>query len=88
VIVVLPREGVTPTKRTRVIAILMPNDQTVGFDWTKYRTTAREIQKKTGLKFFANLPPDLADALLDHHDEVEVRVSVPRRPGGKKGGAN
>jgi endonuclease G len=37
VVLVLPHEGAEPRKNTRVISVIMPNDQTVDFDWTKYR---------------------------------------------------
>jgi endonuclease G len=43
VILVLPEEDARPCRNTRVIAVVMPNDQTVGFDWAKYRTTARRV---------------------------------------------
>jgi len=45
VILVLPREDAEPRKNTRVIAVIMPNDQSVGFDWAKYRTSARDVEK-------------------------------------------
>jgi endonuclease G len=84
VVLVLPREDAEPRKNTRVIAIIMPNNQTVGFDWTKYRTTARQVEKLTGFRFFRNVPTDVAEALRDHRDTVEVRVPTTKRP--KKGG--
>jgi len=56
----------------------MPNDQSVGYDWTKYRTTARQVEKRTGYTFFRNVPPAVAEALRDHRDELEVRVESPR----------
>jgi endonuclease G len=80
VVVVLPGEDAEPRKNTRVIAVIMPNDQSVGYDWTKYRTTARKVEKLTGYRFFRNVPEEVAEALRDHLDEVEVKV-----PGGRKG---
>jgi endonuclease G len=85
VALVLPREDAEPRKNSRVIAVLMPNNQSVGFDWPKYRTTAREVEKLTGFRFFRNVPEEVAEALRDHRDTVEVRVPVPKRP--KKDGA-
>jgi endonuclease G len=84
VVVVLPEPGAEARRNTRVISIIMPNDQTVGFDWTKYRRSARAVERLTGLKFFSALPRDVADALLDHVDEVEVRVPGEGRGKGKK----
>src|SRR5262249_54399410 len=43
VILVLPHADAEPRKNTRVIAVLMPNDQTVGYDWTRYRVSARRV---------------------------------------------
>jgi endonuclease G len=88
VILVLPRADAVPRKNTRVIAVVMPNIQSVGFDWTKYRTTARAVEKlsKGRLRFFGNVADaEVAEALRDHLDTVQVRVPVPKRP--KRGGA-
>jgi endonuclease G len=82
VVLVLPREGAEPRKNTRVIAVVMPNDQTVDYDWAKYRVTARQVEKLTGLRFFPRVEEDVREALLDHLDKVEVRV--PRSRGGKE----
>jgi DNA/RNA endonuclease G (NUC1) len=78
VILVLPREGAEPRKNTRVISIIMPNDQTVDFDWTKYRVSARAVEKLTGYTFFRNVSDEIAVALRDKVDDVEVRVPRPR----------
>jgi endonuclease G len=79
VVVVLPGEDAEPRRNTRVIALLMPNDQTVGYEWAKYRVTARAIERRTGLRFFQGMPEEVAEALRDHLDEVEVRQAAPRR---------
>jgi endonuclease G len=76
VVLVLPSEGAEPRANSRVIAVVMPNDQSVGYDWTKYRTTAREVERLTGYTFFRNVPREVAEALRDHRDEVEVEVEV------------
>ena len=82
VVLVLPREGAEPRKNTRVIAVVMPNDQSVDYNWAKYRVTARQVEKLTGLHFFPKVEEDVREALLDHLDKVEVRV--PRSRGGKE----
>jgi endonuclease G len=85
VILVLPNEGAEPTKRTRVIAIIMPNDQTVGNDWAKYRVPVGDVEKLTGHHFFPALPKDVAAALKDRVDEVEIHVTPHKHEGtGKK----
>jgi endonuclease G len=84
VVLVQPSETAEPRANSRVIAVMMPNDQSVGYDWTKYRTTAREIERRTCYTFFRNVPQEVAEALRDHMDEVKVRVETPRgRAGGE-----
>jgi endonuclease G, mitochondrial len=77
VILVLPHEDAEPHKNTRVISIIMPNDQSVDFDWTKYRVSARAVEKLAGYTFFRNVPEEVAVALRDRVDDVEMRVPRP-----------
>ncbi len=80
VILVLPRADAEPRKNTRVIAVIMPNDQSVNFDWAKYRTSTRQVEKLTGLHFFSAVTdPEVAEALRDHVDEVKVPQPRSRR---------
>jgi len=78
VILVLPHENAEPRKNTRVISVIMPNDQTVDFDWPKYRVSARAVERLTDYRFFRNVPEQVAVALRDSVDDVEVRVPRPR----------
>jgi len=52
----------------------MPNDTSVTEDWTKYRVSVAEVEKKTGLKFFPLVPEDVATALKEKPDAVKVVV--------------
>ena len=79
VILVLPNEEAAPRKNTRVIAVIMPNDQTVGFDWSKYRCSVKDVEKLSGYKFFSNLPEDLAAELKGRVDDVEVPAKFTRQ---------
>jgi endonuclease G, mitochondrial len=79
VVLVLPREDAEPRKNTRVIAVILPNDESVDFHWAKYRVTTRAVEKLAGYRFFTNVPEEVAEALRDHLDEVHVPVSQPRR---------
>ena len=80
VILVLPSDDAEPRKNSRVIAVVMPNDQTVDFEWAKYRVRARDVEKLTGYKFFRGVADEeVARALRDHLDEVQVRT--PRHEG-------
>lgn len=78
VILVLPHEDAEPRRNTRVISVIMPNDQTVDFDWPKYRVSARTVERLTGYTFFRNVPEEVAIALRYSLDDVEVRVPRPR----------
>jgi endonuclease G len=82
VILVLPHEDAEPRRNTRVIAVVMPNDQSVDLDWAKFRVAPRDVEKLTGYTFFRNVPEEVAQALREHVDDVELAVPAPRRRGG------
>jgi endonuclease G len=42
VVLVLPSKDAQPRKNSRTIAVIMPNDQSVDFDWAKYRVSVCE----------------------------------------------
>jgi endonuclease G, mitochondrial len=81
VILVLPSEDAEPRKNTRAIAVIMPNDQSVGHDWTKYRVSVREVENLTGHRFFPAIAEDAAAEIKKDADTVRVRV-----PKSKSGG--
>ena len=63
----------------------MPNDQTVDFDWAKYRVRAKDVEKLTGYRFFRGVQDEeVAEALRDRLDEVKVRQ--PRESHRREGG--
>jgi endonuclease G len=78
VILVLPHEGAEPTARTRPIAIIMPNDQSVDYDWAKYRVSVADVEKLTGYHFFPAVPAETAAAIKNRVDEVEVHTPHPK----------
>ncbi|MEJ8757246.1 DNA/RNA non-specific endonuclease [Pontibacter sp. H259] len=56
VILIIPdgnNDAARVTSATRVIAVDMPNDQSIGTDWRTYRTTVDAIESKTGYNFFS-----------------------------------
>jgi endonuclease G len=57
---------------TRLIAVVMPNDQSVGHGWAKFRTSVREVEKLTGYKFFDRVPADVIGPLKDKVDGEHV----------------
>ncbi len=74
VVVVLPANAkaaadVSPS--TRVIALLLPNDDaliTASADWRKYRVTARDVEAKTGLDFLSDVPQEIQDIVETRTD--------------------
>jgi endonuclease G, mitochondrial len=62
---------------TRVIAVVMPNDNGVGFTWAQYRTSVKQIEKLTGYTFFDALPADVAKALKEGTDDDPIPPPVP-----------
>jgi endonuclease G len=59
------REGQDPAGQNsgfRVVAVDVPNIQGIRNDsWRKYRTTMRELEEKTGYRFFSSLPTGSRD---------------------------
>lgn len=64
----------------RVIAVRMPNDESqVTLAWTPFRTTAAEIERETGLRFFTALKPEVAEALRRRLDTTSVAAPATPR---------
>ena len=57
---------------SRVIAVVMPNDQTVTHGWAKYRTSAAEVETLTGYKFFDRVPAATIDPLKQKVDKEHI----------------
>lgn len=56
---------------TRVIAVDMPNVSGIkNADWETYLTTVKDIEQKTGDKFFTTLPQDLQNKLKSKIDAI------------------
>lgn len=72
VIVVLP-EGDNELKRidktTRIIAVDMPNDESVSRRWRTYLTTVDEIEKKTNYDFLSNVSKKIQKAVESIKDQ-------------------
>ena len=81
VILVLPSEDAEPRRNTRAIAVVMPNDQSVGFDWTGYRVSVRDVEKLTGYTFWPKIDADLAAEIKRDVDTVKVRVPKSKASG-------
>jgi endonuclease G len=66
---------------TRVIAVVMPNEESVGHGWTKFRTSVLEVEQLTGYRFFTRVPADIIGPLKDKVDDGRVPAARPRRGG-------
>lgn len=64
---------------TRVIAVVMPNEESVGHGWAKYRTSVQEVESLTGYRFFDRVPADTADPLKAKVDSEHISAAHPRR---------
>jgi endonuclease G, mitochondrial len=90
VIVIVNEDGgaddlVKITRQTRVIAVIMPNnDSAVGEVWAMFRTRPAEIEDRAHLNFFQRLQPDVAAALRQKIDTTPI--PPPRRNGYAGGG--
>lgn len=72
IIIVLP-EGVDDFAKinaeTRIIAVEMPNINGIkNDDWRKYRVPVRQIEQKTNLNLFSNLPANVQNILKNKTD--------------------
>ena len=76
-VVLVLDKGTNPHSKSRVIAVWMPNNNTVTDEWPDYRVSVAEIEKKTGLKFFPLVAEDIAKDLKERVDDV--KVIVPKR---------
>jgi endonuclease G len=72
IVVVVPLGSGTALSRitatNRVIAIKIPNNNSVSSSWQNYITSASQIQIDTGYTFFTALPADVATALRNKVD--------------------
>jgi endonuclease G len=67
------------SRDTRVIAVVMPNDMTVGHGWAKYRTSVKEVEKLTGFNFFDRVPAAVIGSLKERVDDVHISAGQRRR---------
>jgi endonuclease G len=60
------------SRDTRLIAVVMPNDQSVEHGWEKYRTSVKEVENLTGYRFFDRVPADIIGPLKEKVDRENV----------------
>lgn len=62
------------TSSTRVIAVVMPNTQSVNANsWDYYRVSVDQIEELTGYDFFSALPASVEDVIESKKDTVTVK---------------
>ncbi|MNK11512.1 Nuclease precursor [compost metagenome] len=55
---------------TRVIAVIMPNEQTIGSNWKDYRTNIKAIETNTGYNFLSALNAGIKNSLAQKTDHL------------------
>lgn len=78
-VVMVLNKGGRPDAETRLIAVNVPNDQTVGDAWAGYRVSVREIEQMTGYTFFNRADPNVLNPLKEQVDAQ--RIPHPRPHG-------
>jgi endonuclease G, mitochondrial len=66
---------------TRLIAVIMPNDMSVGEDWAGFRCTVKQVEDLTGYKFFDRVPDAIIGPLKEKKDATRVRRVLPAHQG-------
>jgi len=82
VVLVLDEDVAKPSQLTedtniRLIGVVVPNDDRVGFDWARFRTPVKDIEELTGYKFFDKVPAGILDHLKEERDQVPIPPPVP-----------
>jgi endonuclease G, mitochondrial len=66
-----PGQGIADvTEQNRVIAVVLPNDNSVSrsADWRSFRVRPREVERATGMRLFGDVPHEVREVLLDRMD--------------------
>ena len=58
------------TTNTRLIAVDLPNSQTISSDWKVYRTSVDDIELKTGYDFFNQVPDNIENVIESSVDTM------------------
>jgi endonuclease G len=64
---------------TRLIAVIMPNDMSVGESWARYRVSVRDVEQLTGYTFFDKVPAAVIGPLKEKIDKVRIPAPRPAR---------
>jgi endonuclease G len=67
-------------RESRLFAVVMPNDMTVGHGWSKYRTSVKEVEELTGYHFFDRVPAAVIEPLKEQVDRERISAERNRSP--------
>jgi endonuclease G len=70
------------TRKTRLIAVIMPNDMSVGEEWGGYRVSVADVEKLTGYRFFDKVPAAIINPLKKKVDRLPIPPPVQMSRGG------
>ena len=56
----------------RLIAVIMPNDMTVGEEWAGFRVPVKDVEQLTGYKFFDKVPAEIIEPLKKQVDTESI----------------
>ncbi|MDB6022243.1 MAG: nucA [Pedosphaera sp.] len=71
-------------EHTRLIAVIMPNDMTVGEDWSRFRVPVKSVEKLTGYRFFDRVPANIIEPLKEKTDDEHIPRARAIRHGPEK----
>jgi endonuclease G len=57
---------------TRIISVIIPNDMSVGENWSGFRVSVKEIETLTGYKFFDRIPASVIEPLKTRVDSQVI----------------
>ena len=80
VIMVLDSDDVTKiSASTRMIAVIMPNDMSVGEEWAGFRVSVASVESLTGYKFFDKVNSSVLATLKAKVDTEAIPAPIPHR---------
>ena len=73
-----PASGIAGiTERTRVIAVIMPNEQGIkDTSWREYRRSVDQVEELTGYNLFSNIPEVVQNA-IEAKTDINLPVKLP-----------
>lgn len=80
-VILVLKKGGQVDKHTRLIGVIMPNTQEIGYEWAQFRVPVKEIEELTGYTFFDKADADILAPLKEERDAVPIPPPVPPHHG-------